>query len=260
MRLVYNMCLIALLVACSGQKKRNESHAAPGAVVSLPDETGPASPAGPQTAPTPGWSTDAEEGAGTGEAADESEDEAGAPEPTTNPWEDWYRRRGNSGGGYGSGGYGGYGSSGGDPAGEAESCVKGSELECAVEAELVRLVNQERQKAGLDEVKHNFEVSFVSRDWSKQQFTRGMSHAGFPRERQQVFRDEFDRSPPSMTAENVAQNRTRGTDAKALARSLMSMWMNSSGHRGNILGRHRALGAGVSIRGSSVMATQIFVR
>ena len=170
-------------------------------------------------------------------------------EDSSNPWEDWYRNWGRNGNVAGAG----------DPVGEATACVKGNKQECKVEAEIIRLVNIEREKSGLEKVEHNFEVSFVSRDWSEQQFSRRLSHAGFPQERQQTFREEFKRNPPTMAAENVAQSYLFTQDTKALARSLMTMWMSSSGHRGNILGRHRALGIGVSIKDSSVIATQIFV-
>ena len=58
-------------------------------------------------------------------------------------------------------------------------CYKGDEFTCKVEIEIVRLTNEKR--VGLSPLRHDKNMAFVARDWSRQQGqSGGISHNGFP--------------------------------------------------------------------------------
>jgi uncharacterized YkwD family protein/spore coat assembly protein SafA len=96
------------------------------------------------------------------------------------------------------------------------------------EAEVVRLVNIERSKQGLNELKHNWELSRVARYKSEDMRNRGyFSHTsptyGSPFQMIRSFGISY-----RTAGENIAKGQA---SPEAVVRS----WMNSSGHRANIL-------------------------
>ena len=96
------------------------------------------------------------------------------------------------------------------------------------EAEVVRLVNIERKKAGLSELKHNWELSRVARYKSEDMRDKGyFSHTsptyGSPFKMMKSFGISY-----RTAGENIAKGQT--TPA-----AVVKGWMNSPGHRANIL-------------------------
>ena len=96
------------------------------------------------------------------------------------------------------------------------------------EAEVVRLVNIERKKAGLSELKHNWELSRVARYKSEDMRDKGyFSHTsptyGSPFQMMKSFGISY-----RTAGENIAKGQT--TPA-----AVVKGWMNSPGHRANIL-------------------------
>lgn len=96
------------------------------------------------------------------------------------------------------------------------------------EAEVVRLVNIERKKVGLSELKHNWELSRVARYKSEDMRDKGyFSHTsptyGSPFQMMRSFGISY-----RTAGENIAKGQT--TPA-----AVVKGWMNSSGHRANIL-------------------------
>ena len=96
------------------------------------------------------------------------------------------------------------------------------------EAEVVRLVNIERKKAGLSELKHNWELSRVARYKSEDMRDKGyFSHTsptyGSPFQMMRSFGISY-----RTAGENIAKGQT--TPA-----AVVKGWMNSPGHRANIL-------------------------
>ena len=136
-------------------------------------------------------------------------------------------------------------------------CYKGDEFTCKVEIEIVRLTNEKR--VGLSPLRHDKNMAFVARDWSRQQGqSGGISHNGFPRARAQVYQQEFGQSG-SVSAENVAMfSGGSGTPPAEVAKRFVDMWYGSSGHRANMLGRYGSLGAGIYKSGFGYYGTQIF--
>ncbi len=107
----------------------------------------------------------------------------------------------------------------------------GSEYENRV----VDLVNQERTSRGLRPLRVTQKLMTAARGWSRTQAnSRRMYHStmGYP--------------------ENVAMGQRN-------PESVMSAWMNSPGHRANILnGSYSAIGVGAVQNGSSIFWTQVF--
>ena len=118
------------------------------------------------------------------------------------------------------------------------------------EAEVVRLVNIERKKAGLSELKHNWELSRVARYKSEDMRDKGyFSHTsptyGSPFQMMKSFGISY-----RTAGENIAKGQT--TPA-----AVVKGWMNSPGHRANILNSSFAeIGVGYA---SGNYWTQMFI-
>jgi len=135
-------------------------------------------------------------------------------------------------------------------------CYQADEWTCAVEAAIVKKTNAKRAANLLAQ---SFESSFVSRHWSdQQQATESLSHDGFPAERKATLESHFPQLNFFYTAENVAMTMTNAESADAVAEEIVEMWWKSSGHRKNMLGPYRYIGAGVARLGRIVYVTQIF--
>lgn len=119
----------------------------------------------------------------------------------------------------------------------------------AMESEIVRLVNVERARVGLPALAENPSLGSGSRAWS--------SHLT----RSSTF--QHDPNLDWHVGENIAQNfwlggRTTAT-AQQHAAEMMEQWMNSSGHRANILrDSYKQIGVGVALRDNLTYGTQRF--
>jgi uncharacterized YkwD family protein len=124
-----------------------------------------------------------------------------------------------------------------------------------MESEVIRLVNVERAKAGLPALTANWQLSRVARYKSQDFINRNyFSHDsptyGTPFQMITAFG-----IPYTAAAENIAYGQT--TPA-----SVMQGWMNSAGHRANILNRtYNQIGVGLATdsRGTPYW-TQMFIR
>ncbi|MBZ4664406.1 MAG: spore coat assembly protein SafA/uncharacterized protein YkwD family [Caloramator sp.] len=98
----------------------------------------------------------------------------------------------------------------------------------AIESEVVRLVNIERAKAGLPALKENWQLSRVARYKSQDMINKNyFSHYsptyGSPFDMIESFGIKF-----SAAGENIAMG-------QRTPQEVMNAWMNSPGHRSNIL-------------------------
>lgn len=125
----------------------------------------------------------------------------------------------------------------------------------AIEKEVVRLVNVERQKNGLNPLELDAELSKVARAKSQDMATKGyFSHTsptyGSPFDMMKNFGIKY-----STAGENIAMG-------QPTAEAVVKAWMNSEGHRANILNKNfTKIGVGY-YKGSngSPYWTQMFTR
>lgn len=125
----------------------------------------------------------------------------------------------------------------------------------AQEEEVVRLVNQERAKAGLPALKINWQLSRVARYKSADMANKGyFSHNsptyGTPFQMMENFGLRF-----SAAGENIAYGQRTPAE-------VMRDWMNSPGHRSNILsGAYTEIGVGLAKNKNGVCYwTQQFIK
>lgn len=141
---------------------------------------------------------------------------------------------------------------------------------CEIEYTIFKKTNEYRVARGLSELKPNMALSATARSWSSSQSRMGyISHSGFPSSRNTILRGfDSDSSLDSknisfLSAENVAATGYSFSSNAAVGESFYTMWINSAGHRANIVGSHSYLGVGV-VKVSSGMysyyATQLFGR
>ncbi|KUL39818.1 hypothetical protein ADL22_15380 [Streptomyces sp. NRRL F-4489] len=129
--------------------------------------------------------------------------------------------------------------------------VTGGGAESAAEAEVVTLVNQERARAGCSPVTASGELAGLA-----QHFSDDMARRGFFSHTDPDGRTPWDRARaagiPDLGGENIARG-------QADARSVMDSWMNSPGHRANILNcEYRTLGVGAHFGPGGPWWTQDF--
>lgn len=125
----------------------------------------------------------------------------------------------------------------------------------AIEKEVVRLVNVERQKNGLSALELDVALSKVAREKSKDMATKGyFSHTsptyGSPFDMMKKFGIKY-----STAGENIAMG-------QATAEAVVKAWMNSEGHRANILNKNfTKIGVGYyKASNGSPYWTQMFIR
>ncbi|MCK7627076.1 CAP domain-containing protein [Streptomyces sp. RS10V-4] len=127
----------------------------------------------------------------------------------------------------------------------------GGGAESAAEAEVVALVNQERAQAGCSPVAASGELAGLA-----QHFSDDMARRGFFGHTDPDGRTPWDRARAAGTADLGGENIARG---QADARSVMASWMNSPGHRANILNcEYRTLGVGAHFGPGGPWWTQDF--
>lgn len=123
------------------------------------------------------------------------------------------------------------------------------------EEEVARLVNEERAKNGLPALKLNWEISRVARLKSQDMINKNyFSHTsptyGSPFRMMESFGIRF-----SAAGENIAYGQRTPAE-------VMRAWMNSSGHRANILSRSfTQIGVGAAKKSNGVIYwTQMFIK
>ena len=108
------------------------------------------------------------------------------------------------------------------------------------EDEVIRLVNEERQKAGLSPVTKNWEVSRIGRIKSQDMidnnyFAHNSPIYGTPFQMLKSFGISY-----RYAGENIAKGQTS-------PKAVMNAWMNSSGHKANILNKnYTQIGVGLA--------------
>ncbi|MEU6810620.1 CAP domain-containing protein [Streptomyces sp. NPDC046831] len=127
----------------------------------------------------------------------------------------------------------------------------GSAAQAAAEAEVLRLVNEERAKAGLAPVSASSALTDLAEDFSQAMATQ----------------DFFDHTDPSGASpwDRAAKAGVTGLGGENIARgqadaaAVMEAWMNSPGHRANILNPDfKTLGVGVHLGPGGPWWTQDF--
>lgn len=125
----------------------------------------------------------------------------------------------------------------------------------AIEKEVIELTNLERQKNGLQPLKHNWELSRVARYKSNDMrdnnyFSHTSPIYGSPFKMIRDFGINF-----STAGENIAMGQTT-------AKQVVNSWMNSSGHRANILNKSfTEIGVGYAKDSKGrIFWTQMFIK
>ncbi|WP_328356051.1 CAP domain-containing protein [Streptomyces sp. NBC_00445] len=123
--------------------------------------------------------------------------------------------------------------------------------EARAEAEVLKLVNQERAKVGCSPVSANSALAQLARD-----FSDAMADLGFFDHTDPNGATPWDRAEAAEIADLGGENIARGqTDAAAV----MEAWMNSPGHKANILNcDFKTLGVGVHLGSGGPWWTQNF--
>ncbi len=105
--------------------------------------------------------------------------------------------------------------------------------------DLLTLVNREREAVGAHRLAWNDPIAGVSESWAGVMLSQGRLYHN------PTYSDQYP-SGWSAAAENIAQNYWNpGADAAA---ALMDQWMNSSGHKANILNpRFTHIGVGLAV-------------
>ncbi|MGW6545897.1 CAP domain-containing protein [Streptomyces massasporeus] len=151
-----------------------------------------------------------------------------------------------------SGGGSASGSGGSRPGGTGSDSGSGSASGGGPEAQVLSLVNKERAAAGCSSVTANDRLTRAADDYSDVMASSGvMSHTG-PDGSTMTTRVEAAGYQWSTLGENIARG-------QADAASVMKSWMNSPGHRANILNcSFKELGVGVHFGDGGPWWTQNF--
>ena len=133
----------------------------------------------------------------------------------------------------------------------------GSTTQCggAVETEAFRLLNADRQKQGLQALQCDDDLLIVARLHCKDMHERGFfDHTNPDGERPWDRMNRYGITGWSLVGENIAAGQRSPAEVQ-------TAWMNSPGHRANILGRdYTHLGVGVFDDGGTLYWTQVFAR
>ncbi|MEU6588033.1 CAP domain-containing protein [Streptomyces sp. NPDC046881] len=123
--------------------------------------------------------------------------------------------------------------------------------EAAVEAEVLKLVNEERTKAGYSPLAANSSLTKLAESFSDDMAARGFFDHTDP-----DGRTPWDRAAAAGVTDLGGENIARG---QADAAAVMQAWMNSPGHRANILNPDfKTLGVGVHLGPGGPWWTQDF--
>lgn len=121
-----------------------------------------------------------------------------------------------------------------------------------IEQEVLRLVNIERQKAGLGSFRLSAELSHVARDKSKD-----MAHNNYFSHNSPTHGSPFDMMKAyGINYRTAGENIAKGYNS---AQAVVNGWMNSPGHRANILNSSfNTLGVGYYNHNGTAYWTQMF--
>ena len=146
-------------------------------------------------------------------------------------------------------------SSAGDSAGQAESAGRSSEEQISQAELILKLVNQERSKAGVPALTLSQQLTDIANTKAKDMADKNyFSHQsptyGSPFDMLKRFGVSF-----SYAGENIAAGQKS-------AQEVMQSWMNSSGHKANILNKnYTQLGVGYTTGGQyGTEWVQLFIR
>lgn len=141
--------------------------------------------------------------------------------------------------------------SSGDGTGEGSGGGSGTDRETRAEAQVLRLVNEERAKVGCSPLTADPELAALAQDHSEDMAERGYFSHTTPE-----GRSPWDRAAAAGVDNMGGENIARG---QADAAAVMSAWMNSDGHRANILNcDFRTLGVGAHFAQGGPWWTQAF--
>ncbi|MGY1438269.1 CAP domain-containing protein [Streptomyces reniochalinae] len=212
-----------------------------------PEETGPPTASGAPAEPTATAAPDDDGGRTTAPGSRHSPKDEPSPSPSrTSPSRptaapDGDEERGSRGG------------RDRDPArsGSAGGSTAAADQESAAEQEVLTLVNQERAKAGCRPVKADGDLAALAGGYSADMARRGFFSHTSP-----DGKSPWDRAEAAGVTDLGGENIARG---QANARSVMDSWMNSPGHRANILNcDYRTLGVGAHFAEGGPWWTQDF--
>jgi uncharacterized protein YkwD len=123
--------------------------------------------------------------------------------------------------------------------------------EAAAEAEVLKLVNEERAKVGCSAVAANSALRELAEDFSEEMAERDFFDHTDP-----SGATPWDRAEKAGITDLGGENIARG---QATAAAVMEAWMNSPGHRANILNcDFKTLGVGVHFGAGGPWWTQDF--
>ena len=143
---------------------------------------------------------------------------------------------------------------------ETQTPSYSSDFMAEVESMIFNKVNEERSKNGLAPLSYNSTMERYARIKSQDMGDRGYFDHNNPEGELITAQMQRDGVSYSSWGENIAY--IGGvSDAATLANQFMTNWMNSSGHRANILSTNfTSIGVGVYKIGNTVYATQEFYR
>lgn len=124
----------------------------------------------------------------------------------------------------------------------------------AIEKEVVRLVNVERNKAGLPALQIDESISKVARLKSEDMATKNYFDHTSP-----TYGSPFDMLKRfNITYKTAGENIAKG---QKTAEAVVNAWMNSEGHKRNILSSsYTHIGVGYAKRGNTPYWTQTFIK
>jgi len=132
-------------------------------------------------------------------------------------------------------------------------CIINSAFAANAEQIILNDINAYRAKHGLTKLKMDAAISREAKNHSQDMAENiiPFGHEGFNKRMQRIFK-QFER--PYGIAENVAYN-------YANADKVVNQWLDSAGHRKNILGSYNLTGIGIAHgKQGRVYVTQIFLR
>jgi uncharacterized protein YkwD len=129
--------------------------------------------------------------------------------------------------------------------------VKVGKGQTAQENEVIRLTNVERAKAGCGKVKLNTKLRTAMRG-----HTQDMANKNYFSHDSQDGRSPWARAEAAGYKTPIGENIAKG---QRNAADVMNSWMNSSGHKANILNcKAKAIGVGLSYDGGTAIWGQLF--
>jgi uncharacterized protein YkwD len=135
--------------------------------------------------------------------------------------------------------------------------------ESNIENQIFQLTNNERKNNGVNPLVYDSSLAAIARAHSQDMLNNNFfSHINLngddPSERASKAGYNIHKSYQVGVAENIGM--TEGyVSSSSVAQEFIDMWMNSPGHRSNILNsQYNRLGVGVASKGSKIISTQVF--